>query len=174
MRREWQPGDVAIATVRGTPNVQIVRTASRRALWFSAESDGPYPDGVNSIRWHAEGDIVDARPLVVIDPDDHEQVYRLTNALVDAAHKHGNTVVSSNGIHGDTTRAALREFANPPPPKPDEPTGLGAVVEDVDGQLWVRVDEREAGWCAANVAGPFGCWNDFSRAVKVLSEGIQP
>ena len=30
------------------------------------------------------------------------------------------------------------------PPRPVEPTGLGAVVEDADGCLWVRVDDTHA------------------------------
>jgi hypothetical protein len=49
---------------------------------------------------------------VEIDIEDSEQVERLTKALVEAAFRHGNTVVSDQGIHADTTAAALRTFAD--------------------------------------------------------------
>lgn len=112
------------------------------------------------------------RRLVVIDPGDREQVERLTKALVEAAHADGNFIVSDNGIHGDTTARALREFAQPTPPKPDEPLGLGAVVEDADGDFWVyaglRDDDDKRWWRHA--------WNkrkyDAINVVRVLSEGI--
>jgi hypothetical protein len=75
-----------------------------------------------------------ARPLVVIDPEDREQVERLTKALVEAAYRHSNVVVSDQASTA-TRQAALREFADPKPPKPAEPTGLGAVVEDARASL---------------------------------------
>jgi hypothetical protein len=74
----------------------------------------------------------DYRPVVVIDPEDREQVERLCSGLLDI-HWYGNA---------DAMQVALRKFANPTPPKPDEPTGLGAVVEDADGIRWVLAGQR--------------------------------
>ena len=63
--------------------------------------------------------------------------------------------------------------------KPDEPTGLGAVVEDADGVLWVRIYTHGAcnDWRTTNDE-PGGeetdarrVWSDIT-AVRVLSEGI--
>lgn len=57
-------------------------------------------------------------------------------------------------------------------PKPDEPTGLGAVVEDVEGQFWVR-DQR--GWWIGGEQSigrrSTPHWH-VVNAVKVLSEGV--
>jgi hypothetical protein len=67
------------------------------------------------------------------------------------------------------------------PPKPEEPTGLGAVVEDGRGVRWVRAESAKGmtnPWQATlHVAEP-----DHVRqlayaevdAVRVLSEGVQP
>lgn len=70
-------------------------------------------------------------PVVVISPENREQVRDLWAAWIDAgAHM-------EPGI--DRLAAALREFANPTPPKPDEPQRLGTVVEDDKGARWARV-----------------------------------
>lgn len=73
----------------------------------------------------------------------------------------------------------LREFAKP---KPDEPTGLGAVVEDAEGVKWVRLgrpgddptadDWRRAGWTSGDESERV--WHFYADidAVKVLSEGV--
>lgn len=62
---------------------------------------------------------------------------------------------------------------NPTPPKPDEPTGLGAVVESARGKKYVRAGD---GWLPETVLGMFRNpidWDEIS-AVRVLSEGVQP
>ena len=64
-------------------------------------------------------------------------------------------------------RDAMRTFT---PPKPEEPTGLGAVVEDDKGVPWVRTPE--GAWFGPGknfVAGYY-----LIDAVRVLSEGVQP
>lgn len=70
---------------------------------------------------------------------------------------------------------ALREFADPPPVKPEEPTGLGAVVEDSAGDLWVRdkTTTTIAHWKRARgqMGGKRLPWSAID-AVRVLSEGI--
>ena len=64
--------------------------------------------------------------------------------------------------------------------KPEEPTGLGAVVEDVDGVPWVRTENRAnitgAVWQSAfHVTQPDKAiqreYADIA-AVRVLSEGV--
>lgn len=60
-----------------------------------------------------------------------------------------------------------------PPPKPDEPTGLGAVVEDEDGLRWSLLPPTVNG-------KRWACWDepridrDYAdiAAVRVLSEGV--
>ena len=110
------------------------------------------------------------RPLVVIDPEDREQVKRLTEMYRSV----------DNSIGWGPLQAALREFADPKPPKPEEPTGLGAVVEDVVGVRWVRTESKP------NIGGTV--WTSAFHvtladkaelreyvdidAVKVLSEGV--
>lgn len=76
-------------------------------------------------------------PVVVISPEDREQVERLAvaYATVESARSGDeyraweNRSAEARGQITDSLSAALREFANPKPPKPDEPMGLGAVVE---------------------------------------------
>lgn len=61
--------------------------------------------------------------------------------------------------------------ANPEPPQPDEPTGLGAVVE-VGGKRFVRTDEDGHPWID-NVAY-WHTWDEITARgpVTVLSEGL--
>lgn len=116
--------------------------------------------------------VLEARPLVVIDPENNEQVERLESLyLADKHDKCDNT--------SDCMADALREFANPQPPKPDEPTGLGAVVEDADGRRWVRNGStgylNDPNWRAASPLNAVRKWHTYANinAVKVLSEGVQ-
>lgn len=171
--REWKPGDVAM--VRLDPETEI-RVMYNGACWMGRK--GTFYD------LHAS-----ARPLVVIDPEDREQVERLTKALRDTMPRaivglsEGDTQTLDR-IFVESTAAALREFANPQPPKPDEPTGLGAVVEDAAGKCWLRDFERGAfpwrpvetsrvnGRHAPNTNAPArASWGDIT-AVRVLSEGV--
>lgn len=119
----WKPGDVCVyANVRG------MYTSDGRWVWEDGSSNA--------------GSIVlgtTARPLAVIDPDDGEQVA----ALVTSMHGH-KTVLRQKTWLGPieddrgALRAALREAASPPAPKPEEPLGWLAVVRDDGGELWVR------------------------------------
>lgn len=57
-----------------------------------------------------------------------------------------------------------------PPPKPDEPLGLGAVVVDADGGQWVRIGRKRGNvWYQPH--GKYWRYMDIN-AVKVLSEGV--
>lgn len=107
-------------------------------------------------------------PVVVIDPEDREQVALILSHYHDWKWTDDMASASISDM-----QAALREFANPTPPKPDEPTGLGAVVEDDAGTRWVRTDMcRGAG---ANSWSSDDGSQDYAaiEAVRVLSEGVQ-
>jgi hypothetical protein len=137
---------------------------------------------------HEESEGCDKSPAcahpVVIDPEDAEQVERLAEAL-DVAFRKVDPEGWANANEGTDeegeaiVRAALREFARPTPPKPEEPTGLGAVVEDAEGEVWVRLpDPPDADW---NLDKPWRGGAGFGTrrhwqivdAVRVLSEGVQ-
>ena len=111
------------------------------------------------------------RPVVVIDPEDREQVERLIRAQ-DVSF---DGVARENVTDADLLdmQAALREFANPTPPKPDEPTGLGAVVEDAKGTRWVRVRDG-FNWRWRNDRLGEQTTYAYVDAVRVLSEGVTP
>ncbi len=118
--------------------------------------------GVTPYRY-ADCDRYGCKSAVVIDPEDARTV--ATFALLYAAQDPGDVFPKM--------QAALREFANPTPPKPDEPTGLGAVVEDANGVRWVRMRyEFNKNWCASDEVGTRAHW-DAIKVVRVLSEGIQ-
>ncbi|GAB3776651.1 hypothetical protein FB382_004357 [Nocardioides ginsengisegetis] len=162
MSREWKPGDVAIVTNQSGESGRAIRfSGSPEDGWF-AERDG------------IGGDLTDARPLVVIDPENREQVERLCN-LVDGAFN--DTRIDGTGpTSTELAQAALREFANPTPPKPEEPTGLGAVVVDEKGRLWVNLTDPKCSthtdpWVSVHDPDRWASYADIA-AVKVLSGGV--
>lgn len=152
MNRKWKPGDVA-----------MVRHDSSE--WRTGIRHG------DRARWNTSGgfwfdaQVSEVRPLVVIDPEDREQVERLLCLG-------GYEVCGvSGGISVENMQAALREFANPKPPKPDEPMGLGAVVEDGEGEQWVRVRRGSEDYPWAKGRNAWRYWEEID-AVRVLSEGV--
>lgn len=117
---------------------------------------------------------VGGRRLVVIDPEDREQVARLAKMIADSAEPGECPTV------GDLINA-LREYANPTPPPLEEPLGIGAVVEDSTGRLWTRISGADDSPCehAGTHASPpwrhrgmSAKWWDGISAVRVLSEGV--
>lgn len=155
MSRDWKPGDVAMVTEVGGGNgepVVAIRTAS--ATWQSAFGES------------GTRHIVEERPLVVIDPEDREQVERLADAF--ATHP---DCLRNYGF--DAMQAALRSLITPP--KPKEPLGLGAVVEDAKGKRWVRGRDSNCHWYPETgfdrTVGPWAPWAEIA-AVKVLSPGV--
>lgn len=146
MSREWKPGDV-------------VRLGNNVAMRVEQDSDAYF---ISPIGTHWRDCEHSARPLVVIDPEDREAVERLARDLV--------------GFDFDLVverlQAGLRKFMDPTPPRPDEPKGLGAVVEDEDGTPWVRCEnvDLDPHWYARNKKRD---WHQID-AVRVLSEGVQP
>jgi hypothetical protein len=131
-----------------------------------------YGDGRNGARWISADDgecsvyrDSELRPLVVIDP---EQV----------AGRHGASYIARLLREADEnndipTFSALADAFDPKPPKPDEPTGLGAVVEAVYDNRFVRIDRGSKAWRRVGDIDPSATcsWGDI-EAVRVLSEGV--
>lgn len=167
MTREWKPGDVALWTnpSRGVPLLMFrhVDIDTREHEWRTATEGDGYP---------SERSIL--RPLAVIDPEDSEQVERLRSRLEEMSFSTWACGAA------DCLRIALREFADPKPPKPEEPTGLGAVVVDSNDVTYVRAGRLSPDGffledCWRAVDGPIvGDWKRWDRiaAVRVLSEGV--
>lgn len=111
---------------------------------------------------------------VTIDYEDREQVERLMRVVRDRTFESGDTYPGMTRF-ADAMQAALREFADPKPPKPEEPTGLGAVVEDAESKFWIRTsapgddaDDLNKPWYRRGVRRNW----QIVDAVKVLSDGI--
>jgi len=159
MSREWKPGDVGLSVEWGY-----------RGIYVGSCDIAEHGRGGRAC-WHNESGFADPatdkrRTLVVIDPEDVVQVARFIDACA----------FPPQSWQARDVRAALREFANPTPPKPEEPTGLGAVVEDTTGGLWVRLNHEAA---TSDPWKPYGsrshrCAWEKVPAVRVLSEGFQP
>lgn len=99
----FRPGDVAMAKYEDEEPKVFLRVRDRlnggREYWRS--EDGSKSEAFELADW--------SRPLVVIDPEDREQVERLEFLYVGNAGGSGRTIA-------DYLQAALREFANPKPP----------------------------------------------------------
>jgi hypothetical protein len=153
--REWKPGDVAM--VRYIDGGVEPSMLTYRHGWVSMV------DGRGDGR---DEPVTPLRPLVIIDAEDREQVERLTKAY----HERRRQITDDTA---SDMQAALREFANPTPPKPEEPTGLGAVV-CYDGSPWVGLGHGR--WLEVpedrRVEPRRRLWSEFHADVRVLSEGV--
>jgi hypothetical protein len=131
MKREWVPGDVALVKfawqLSDEPLVCIRAEKDGMLGWLHPGRLGGFTSDC------APAGPVAVLPVVVIDPEDREQVDRLRDLIF----RHPQQDVRRDDLGYDETTAALREFANPTPPKPAEPMGRAAVVEDTQGVLWV-------------------------------------
>jgi hypothetical protein len=163
-KREWKPGDVAALHYSFADAGRAIRVSGCKGHgscdhWHFANGNHGTGDGASEIR-----------PLVVIDPEDREQVERLYRAIYRAF---GDDPSDYSPDDERDMQAALREFADPKPPKPAEPTGLGAVVEDIDAALWVHSCQGgRAQWMRRNNPSAWREWSEID-AVRVLSEGVQ-
>lgn len=82
------------------------------------------------------------------------------------------------GRAGGTThlrwaRDTFRQAEVVRPPRPEEPTGLGAVVEAIHNNHFVRVATGDQPWQrVSDMDGEYLCeWSDID-VVRVLSEGV--
>lgn len=151
---DWKAGDVALIPF------------SRGGVRAMYTGDGWVTCDRTPVR--AVADYINMRRLVVIDAEDREQVERLASIYASATSGELNDYpLTVAALH---MQAALREFATPTPPRPDEPTGLGAVVEDAEGVLWVQFNSVTGKWWR-NHQGKNRRWSEIA-AVKVLSAGV--
>ena len=136
-----------IRTPEGSGDERSVRSNHRG--WYT-----PYG------HWH-ESQVTVVRPLVVLD-------------LVNAPTTEDVGRVLREGGFGNFARQIEAQTR---PPKPAEPTGLGAVVEDREGDLWLRYTDPgiNAIWQQIG-GGPYRAYNVWADidVVKVLSEGWTP
>lgn len=153
--REWKPGDV----VFGKVNLWSGRLFRTPRGWVDQDGD----------HWaDSAAELHELRPLTVVDPEDRAQVERLEDLyLLDVHDDHRNTT--------DCMAVALRELANP---KLEEPTGLGAVVVDVEDQRYVRglplANSQQPWWVVAphgDRAARWLSWDEFT-AVTVIAPGV--
>lgn len=160
MSREWKPGDVAMVSNgedvawRG---IVRPRRAANDALEFAYVTGGF--DMVGEL---AEG--YAARPLLVIDPEDREQVERLAKAVWDRP---------PNEDGADAFQNALRSLLSPP--TPEEPTRDGALIAcELSGRPG-RAVLLAGSWTfyGQHLRDHSAHWGDFD-AVEVLSEGVTP
>ena len=159
---KYEPGTVAMIRVKGDDREVIAfrDDDSTVAGWSLGERR-------RSAVWVDREQVTDVRPLVVLDPEDARCVvtylrlaaqYAMNKQAQDNAHRIADQIEQQ-------TR----------PPKPAEPTGLGAVVEDARGDFWVYTGLRNAKdgetrlWFHGSLPADYA---DIA-AVKVLSEGIQ-
>ncbi len=127
--------------------------------------DGQVHESDHFAGLHGDGRV--CHSVVVISPEDREQVERLASAYT--------TGIRDRSDVATDMQAALRSLVTPP--KPDEPQGLGAVVEDAAGDRWVHVCD-----CRGLNGMPNKDWqrrgevrqsvySDIS-AVRILSDGV--
>jgi hypothetical protein len=106
----YEPGTVAVATVRGVPNVRV--TLDPNDEWFAHVE-------VSGRRWQDPEDVTDIRPLVVLDLADFARAAKvLRDPMIEAL--------------GTRTRIAEQIEEQTKPPRIPEP-GLFGVVEASSG-----------------------------------------
>ncbi len=153
----YEPGTVAVATVRGVKDVRVMRRDRGDEL-------GDWASRAAVAAWlaHDDCDVTDVRPLVVLDNE-------FDRTLV----KHLRTAFAQNPALTTLDWLAHQIESQTRPPKPPEPTGLGAVVKDREGHVWVRIHESY-GDLLWRMEVPNTCAEPYDRidAVEVLSEGV--
>ena len=168
MSGDWKPGTVAKATVRGVPDVTVFRMNDSEWALDRGIAGAFFTDIAN------DKDATDVRPLVVLDLEESIGKAHLALWLRNNISKIEQGCVSPSSIGKDMAWLADQIEAQTKPPKPAEPTGLGAVVEDDDGRRWVRIDddpELNKPWRPADMAAIRSHWQNV-KAVRVLSEGV--
>lgn len=152
--REWKPGDVGLIPFRGSKAIGLYTIDG----WV-----------IPSCPQHAINGYRDVRLLVVIDPEDDEEVERLSEVMCDLAGTDPSDRPATWSV-----QKALREFANPTP-RIEEPTGWGAVVEAAaytdQIRVFVRTSATSSPW--HDDSGNGHNWGELAE-VRVLSHGVSP
>lgn len=166
MTRDWKVGDVAMVTdpVHGELVMTYHQDGIRGACWHGVV------DG--AVRCLNTDQALDARQLVVIDlPDGARAGWPV---LIDAL-RQASDKTNLKMTFGGLIEQIEAQTDPPKPPRPTEPTGQGAVAEDVDGELYVRHvlpgdQSKPRPWC--NSTGASYAWDEFTP-IAVLSHGWQ-
>lgn len=153
-------------TEEGVAEFVALRTAN--GGWVSAEDPGYF--WKKDYSFHASN----PRPIVLIDPEDADAALRLADAIetcgVESHCDPGEC--GSGGCWAGRVQDALRSLVAD---RPDEPTGLGAVIEVRNGELYVRdkTTTTTAHWKRARgqEGGARHRYADLDVA-RVLSEGV--
>lgn len=130
--REFKPGDVAMLATEGGERIGFRCGVPSNMGW-------EYAREVGQATWSSDstGYATPIRPLVVIDPEDREQVERLYDILSADSMNYEGALVNSRAILPRTSlQAALREFVNPTPPPLAEPTDPKARITDGRENVW--------------------------------------
>ena len=110
--------------------------------------------------------------VVVIDPDDISQIRELIRLLdrESVARGYGKSV-SPMSVRIPAASEALRSLLTTP--KPPEQMGLGAVVEDADGDRWVRAASDHQPWFHMTSDGR-AAWLAYADidVAESVSEGV--
>lgn len=161
--REWRNGAVASVSSASALNQRAVR---RGGVWIYLDREGYCIDEY----------ALSVRPLLVLDPDDGEQMQRILDHLESES---GWTVDDEFGSDEQTSLGAMAAAITSllERPKLQEPAGHYAVVEDATAVEWVRADQSGPyRWCGLGVTHSDGKpvwlpWDEIG-AVRVLSEGV--
>lgn len=153
MSRDWKPGDVAL--VGNAP-----------AMYVDNSGDEYFISPIGT-HWRS---CSPERQLVVLDPEDREQMVALAEAWDNV--RDVELGKEPMPLRAYRMQAALRSLITPP--RPPEPLGLGAVVEDEEGDFWVYAGTRalKDGETREWVHGGRARWYADITAVRVLSEGV--
>lgn len=152
----YSPGTVAMVRVDGEWYRALRQEGIDFALWTLSE-----PALGEMDHYDHQGQVAEVRPLLVLDPEDRSALNDIVQRM--EVHTPGSLITPTT----DKLQAALRSLL--PSAKPEEPKGLGAVVEDSEGECWAhRADD---GWACLTSSYMPRAWSGID-AVRVLSEGI--
>jgi hypothetical protein len=169
---DYKPGTVAKATVRGVPDIRVVRGPNG---WFDL-SEGRIPS------LHSDGpDVTDVRPLVVLDLDESEGGGRLLPRwLRNNVSEVERASISPTPIGKDMRWLADQIEAQTKPSRIPEP-GLWGVVRaarrEVDGSattahgIWIRTKHVTCPW-THDSGNRTANWNDLIDPV-LIREGVE-
>jgi hypothetical protein len=180
MGREWKPGDVVSMTVGDEAYFDIDTIPQLMdelvSWWHNRPATIGVAGGTAHLRWIRDS-FASAKVgrLVVIDPEDREQVETLRTLIASQP--------LTQNVATEAMQAALREYANPTPPEPEEPGTWGVVeascVHSDERRKWVR--HEDGNWWPAETyisasdleyrESPDD-WSDLENPV-VVREGVE-
>lgn len=155
----YEPGTVAVATVRGVPNVRVIRD-DRKDAWLSGAT-------IDGFQFHVRTQVTDVRPLVVLDVGDSEFAAKMMiETLCIAQARISGSIVDLHRKRSDIARlqALIDQIeAQTKPPRIPEPPAFGAEV--TAGQKGAPVPRR---WIRAYSNPAIGShpWTDGNHLAR--------